>query len=72
MPNLRQHLLLRLLVQRVVLAHHRLRVPHRGFLQVGQAIAVLASVTTAQWAGGWDLGAGGGGGVLKRSQEGLD
>lgn len=65
-------LLLRLLVQRVVLAHHCLGVPHGGILQVGQTSAVLASVTATQRSGGWDLGAGSGGGLLECGQKGLN
>lgn len=64
-------LLLRLLVQGVVLAHHSLRVPD-GLDQVGQASAVLAGVAAGQRAGGWDLCAGGSGSFLERGQEGLD
>lgn len=67
-------LLLGLRVQCIVLAHHRLRVPHGHVGQVGQAGAVLAGIAPAQRARGGDLGAGagGGGGVLKCGQDGLD
>lgn len=69
-------LLLGLLIQSTVLAHHDLGVPLGDIRKVGQASAVLTGVTAAQRTGGGNLGGGAGascaGRVLQSSEKGLD